>query len=86
MYVCVPLRPEEGVGSTGAGVTDRCEPPGGCWELNLDPLGEEPVLLPTKPTPFSFLRLYNKYSLPSFCFVFCFCFCLLFASSVWLLP
>ena len=28
-------RPEEGIGSPGIGVTDGCELPCGCWELNL---------------------------------------------------
>ena len=30
----------EGVGFSGAGVTDSGEPPCGCWELNLGPLEE----------------------------------------------
>ena len=30
------------------GVTDGCELPCGCWELNLSPLEEQPVLLTTK--------------------------------------
>ena len=29
-----------GVRSSGAGVADSCEPPGGCWELNPGPLKE----------------------------------------------
>lgn len=38
------------------GVTDSCELPCECWELNLDPLEEQPVLLTTKPSlqPFFF--------------------------------
>jgi hypothetical protein len=31
----------EGVRSSGTGVTDRCELPCGCWELNLGPLKEQ---------------------------------------------
>jgi hypothetical protein len=31
-------------------VTDGCEPPCGCWELNSGPLEEESVLLTTKPS------------------------------------
>ena len=27
-----------------------CELPCGCWELNLDPLEEQPVLLTTEPS------------------------------------
>ena len=38
-------RPEEGTQSSGTRVTDGCELPGGCWELNLSPLEEQPVLL-----------------------------------------
>jgi hypothetical protein len=48
--VCVPWcpkRPEEGVRSHGTGVRERCEPPWGCWESNLGPLEEQPVLLTT---------------------------------------
>ena len=49
MHVCAPLtclvRPEGGDRSPGTGVTDSCEPPRGCWELNPGPLEEQPVLL-----------------------------------------
>jgi hypothetical protein len=42
---CVPYcpqRPEDsGVRCPGNGVTDSCEPPCRCWELNLDPLKEQ---------------------------------------------
>ena len=31
-------------------ITDVCEPPCGCWELNLAPLEEQPVLLTTEPS------------------------------------
>ena len=31
-------------------ITDGCEPPYGCWELNLGPLEEQPVLLTTEPS------------------------------------
>ena len=31
----------ESVGSSGTGITDSCELPCGCWELNLGPLQEE---------------------------------------------
>lgn len=30
--------PEEGIAALGTGVTGCCEPPGGFWELNTDPL------------------------------------------------
>ena len=35
---------EEGVEFPGAGVTDSCELPCGCWESNLGPLQEQQVL------------------------------------------
>jgi hypothetical protein len=38
MQVRCLLRPEEGIGGPGTGVTDSCEPPRGCWEMNLGPL------------------------------------------------
>lgn len=38
-------RPEEDVDSPGTGVADSCEPLCWCWELNPDPLLEDPVLL-----------------------------------------
>lgn len=50
IYLCVqcaflvPGRPEEGAGSLGAGVVDTCEPPHGCWELDLGPLQEQQTL------------------------------------------
>jgi len=44
----------------GTGVTDGCEPPCGCWEVNPGPLPEQKVLLATEPSlhpPFAlFLR------------------------------
>ena len=40
-----PQRPEEGIGSPGTGVRDSCKPPCECWELNLDPLEGQQVLL-----------------------------------------
>jgi hypothetical protein len=41
MYVCVRV--------SDVGVTDSCELPCGCWELNLGgPLEEQPVLLTTE--------------------------------------
>lgn len=29
---------------------DRCEPPYGCWELNVSPLEEQPVLYTAEPS------------------------------------
>ena len=40
LYVCLC----EGVRSPGTGITDSCELPCACWELNPCPLEEQPVL------------------------------------------
>jgi hypothetical protein len=34
----------------GTGDTDSCEPPYGYWEVNPDPLDEQPGLLTTEPS------------------------------------
>ena len=43
-------------------VTDGCDPPCGCWELNPDPLEEQPVLLTAElflsPWQLLFYRLF----------------------------
>ena len=44
------MRPYEGIGSPGTGVTDSCELPCVYWELNPSLLEEQPVLLATKPS------------------------------------
>jgi hypothetical protein len=36
---------EEDIGFPGTGVPGDCEPPGGCWVWNLDPLSGQQVLL-----------------------------------------
>ena len=41
----------EGFGSPGIGVSDSCELPYRCWELNPGPLEEQPVPLITEPCP-----------------------------------
>ncbi|KAL6069243.1 hypothetical protein STEG23_019702, partial [Scotinomys teguina] len=46
----VPVVGEDSIGPPGAGVTDSCELPCGCWELNLDPLEEQPVLFTSEPS------------------------------------
>jgi len=60
MYVCVPhacLIPEEVMVSPGTGVTDRYEPPCGCWKLSLGPLEDKPVFLTTDPSLYlTFIR------------------------------
>lgn len=46
--VCsVPVRSKDDIRSLGPGVTSGCEPLRGCWELDLDPLQEQPVSLTT---------------------------------------
>jgi hypothetical protein len=53
MYVCKHVESHviqgKGIGSSGTGVTDGCEPPCGSWELNLGALEERHVLLSTEP-------------------------------------
>ena len=46
MYVYVPCLclVSKSTGSSGTRVTDSCEPPCGCWELNPDSLEEQAVL------------------------------------------
>jgi hypothetical protein len=40
------------------GVANSCEPPCGCWELNLSPLKEQPVIVTAEPSqPHLFLFL-----------------------------
>ena len=58
LYVCLG----EGVRSPGTGVTDSCELPCGCWELNLGPLQEQHVLLTTEPLlqPPTKIHILNK--------------------------
>ena len=49
MYICAhvcvwwPWMPEEGIGFSITKVTDGCEPPYGCWELNLGFAALEPT-------------------------------------------
>lgn len=68
MSICVPCLPgvkkrsEEGITSPGNGVTGGCEMNCWCWELNLDPLQEQLVLLTPKQSlqpPGSFFKLRN---------------------------
>lgn len=42
--LCEPIR------STGTAIKDSCEPPYGCWQLNLGPLEEQPIFLNTEPS------------------------------------
>lgn len=65
MHVCVPCaclcawRLEEGIGSSATGVTvtdDGCETPCSCWEPNLSPLEEQPLLTTEPPLWFPFFN------------------------------
>ena len=49
----------ESVRCPGTGVTDSCELPCGCWELNSGPLEEQPVLLTAEPSPQPKENVYN---------------------------
>jgi E3 ubiquitin-protein ligase NEDD4 len=44
-------------------MTDGCEPPCGCWELNSKPLEEQSVLLTTEP----FLKRKRNFAKVIFC-------------------
>ena len=39
-------------------ITDDCEPSGGCWELNSEPLEEQSVLFTAGPSSFQPLPLF----------------------------
>lgn len=51
-YICASLvcllLLQVGIGSTGIGVRDGCEPLSGCWVLNLGLLQEQQVLVTTE--------------------------------------
>ena len=57
LVLCLLICPCEGDRCPGTGITDSCGLPCGCWELNLDPLEEQPVLLTTEPSLQSPLRV-----------------------------
>jgi hypothetical protein len=48
-HICAlcPWMPEDSIGSPETGVTEGCESPCWCWDSNLSPLEEQPVLLTT---------------------------------------
>jgi hypothetical protein len=50
-YAWCPRRPEEGIIPPGTGVTSSYELLCVCWELNLGPLEEQPILLAAEPSP-----------------------------------
>lgn len=53
-HLCVQ-RPEEDIKFFGTGVRDASELPRECWEVNLDPLPEQPVLSSAEPPAASHL-------------------------------
>ena len=67
---CVSMMPSEGVESSETGVTGGCELPCKCWELNLGPLLEQPVLLTILVPTAVILNL----QLDCFCLFVCFVF------------
>ena len=44
-------------------ITDGCEPPCGCWELNSGPLEEQSVLLTAEPSLQPFYSVFKDVSL-----------------------
>jgi hypothetical protein len=48
--------PEEGIRT----ITDGCEPPCGCWELNSGPLEEQLVLLTAEPSLYPHNWVFKK--------------------------
>ena len=61
---------EDGVKYPGTGVTDGCEPLYGCWESNLGPLKEQPLLLTSEPRGIStHTHTHTHTQSLSFCFV-----------------
>jgi len=43
-------------------ITDGCEPPCGCWDLNSGPLEEQSVLLTAEPSLQPISQIYNSKS------------------------
>jgi hypothetical protein len=58
----MPREAREYVIYAGNGVINSCQPSCGCWELNLGPLEEQPVLLTTESSlqPENGLKLRQK--------------------------
>lgn len=46
----VALRGQKRTSVSGTGITEKYEPPCGCWELNPEPLQEQPVFLNAEPS------------------------------------
>lgn len=48
-FVC-EVSSEDSFRHAGTGVSDCCESPCRCWELNLGTMGDQPILLTTDPS------------------------------------
>lgn len=55
----MPLKSRRGCGSPGTRVIDSCESPRGCWESNLCPMEEQPMLLTTESSLQPLLRFFE---------------------------
>jgi hypothetical protein len=47
-------------------ITDGFEPPCGCWDLNLGPLGEQSVLLTTEPSLQPYIIFISEFKVISY--------------------
>jgi hypothetical protein len=52
-------------------ITDGCEPPCGCWELNSGPLEEQSVFLTTEPSLQAFKVFLRQGDIVWFCLSVC---------------
>jgi hypothetical protein len=59
MYECSAAYTPAGQKRAWDPLTDGCEPPCGCWELNSGPVEEQSVLLTTEPSLQPILQLFN---------------------------
>ena len=50
MYMSIPLLSSDTPEEASDPITDGCEPPCGCWELNSGPLEEQLMLLTAEPS------------------------------------
>ena len=60
------------------GVVESCELPCGCWELNLGPLKDQPVLLTPEPS----LQLLLLFLVMCICVCVCVCVCVCMVCAV----
>ena len=73
MHAWCLWKKEEAIKATRTGDTDGCEPPCGCWEMNLGPLQEPQVLLTAEPflqpLIWGFLKILQSASWPQMHYV-----------------